>query len=81
MCAKGRRRCACLLEIREEAWTEWTGAETLHDVRACWGRLGGRTTLHRYGRCHFSLLARHRWGDAEASRELSARVTLRRETL
>jgi hypothetical protein len=58
MCAKRRRRCAALLAIREEALQEWFVAETLHDVRACWGRLGGRTTLQRYGRDHFSELAK-----------------------
>jgi hypothetical protein len=60
MCAKGERRCPCLLEIREEALKEWTKAETYHDVVVCWGRLGGRVTLHRYGRGHFSELARRR---------------------
>jgi hypothetical protein len=60
MCAKGERRCPSLLEIREAALKEWTEAETLHDVLACWGRLGGRTTAHRYGRSHFSELARRR---------------------
>ena len=60
MCQKRQRRCAALLEIREEALQEWTGAETLHDVRAAWGRCGGRTTLHRYGRGHFSQLALRR---------------------
>jgi hypothetical protein len=43
-----------------------------------WGRLSGLAVLQRYGQRYFSLLARHRWGDPEASRELSARVTLRR---
>ncbi len=60
MCSKGKRRCSALLAIREEALEEWTVAETLHDVRAAWGRLGGRVTLHRYGRGHFSELARRR---------------------
>jgi hypothetical protein len=63
MCAKRQRRCDVLLRIREEAVEEWCKAETLHDVRSCWGRLGGRTTLHRYGREHFSRVAkasRHR---------------------
>jgi hypothetical protein len=60
MCAKRQRRCAVLLRIREEAVEEWCNAETLHDVRVCWGRLGGRTTLHRYGRGHFSELTRRR---------------------
>jgi hypothetical protein len=58
MCAKRQRRCPALLEIRDEALREWTKAETLEDVRSCWGRLGGRTTLHRYGREHFSELAK-----------------------
>jgi hypothetical protein len=58
MCAKYQRRCPALLAIREEALQEWTRAETLHDVRVAWGRLGGRVTLHRYGREHFAALAR-----------------------
>lgn len=59
MCSrKGQRRCPALLQIREEAVMEWATAETLHDVRACWGRLGGRVTLHRYGREHFAALAK-----------------------
>jgi hypothetical protein len=63
MCAKRQRRCAVLLQIREEALEEWIQAATLHDVRVAWGRLGGRVTLHRYGREHFAMLAkasRHR---------------------
>jgi hypothetical protein len=60
MCAKRQRRCAVLLQIREEALEEWILAETLHDVRVAWGRLGGRVTLHRYGRSHFAELARRR---------------------
>jgi hypothetical protein len=39
---------------------EWTKAERFDQVRSCWGRLGGRTTLHRYGRRHFSELAHWR---------------------
>jgi hypothetical protein len=62
MCAKRQRRCAVLLKVREEALKEWTVAETYSDVCRAWGRLGGRTTLHRYGRQHFSGLARTRWG-------------------
>ena len=50
MCSRKReRRCAVLLQIREEALEEWCKAETLHDVRVAWGRLGGRTLLHRRG--------------------------------
>ena len=60
MCAKYQRRCPELLRLREEALQEWTVAETLHEVRVSWGRLGGRTTLHRYGRAHFSGLARRK---------------------
>jgi hypothetical protein len=63
MCAKRERRCAVLLQLREEALQEWCEAETLHDVRVAWGRLGGRVTLHRYGPEHFAMLAkasRHR---------------------
>lgn len=58
---KYQRRCAALLQLREEAVAEWCKAETLREVRAAWGRLGGRVTLHRYGRCHFSELALRRW--------------------
>jgi hypothetical protein len=58
MCAKHQRRCAVALHLREEALAEWTRAETLSDVRRAWGRLGGRVTLHRYGREHFSELAK-----------------------
>ena len=32
---------------------------------ARWGRRGGRSTLARYGRPYFSLLARFRWGRVE----------------
>lgn len=60
MCKKRQRRCPALLKIRDEALVEWARAETLEDVRRSWGRLGGRTTLHRYGRGHFSRLARRR---------------------
>jgi precorrin-6x reductase len=60
MCAKRQRRCAVLLRIREEALEEWTRAETFEEVCRAWGRLGGRVTLHRYGRDHFSELARRR---------------------
>ena len=60
MCAKRQRRCAVLLQIREEAVEEWTRAETFEEVCRAWGRLGGRVTLHRYGREHFSELARRR---------------------
>lgn len=45
---------------------------------ARWGRRGGLETLRRYGRRHFVLLARHRWGDPEASAELAARMQRRR---
>ncbi len=60
MCQKHQRRCAVLLELREEALEEWTVAETYSDVCRVWGRLGGRTTLHRFGPQHFSELARRR---------------------
>ena len=60
MCAKRQRRCPALLEIRDQALQEWTRAETFEEVRACWGRLGGRVTLHRYGPAHFAEIARRR---------------------
>jgi hypothetical protein len=58
VCRKHARRCPVLLAIREEAFAEWSRAETFEEVRSCWARLGGRTTLHRYGREHFSELAK-----------------------
>jgi hypothetical protein len=58
MCQKRQRRCPVLLQIREEAFEEWNKAETYEQVRACWSRLGGRTTYHRYGSAHYSELAR-----------------------
>jgi hypothetical protein len=61
MCAKRQRRCPALLEIREAAVREWAGAESFEEVRAAWSRLGGRTTLHRYGVEHFRRMARVRW--------------------
>ena len=60
MCQKRQRRCAVVLQIREEALEEWTRAETYSDVCRAWGRLGGRVTLHRFGRGHFAELARRR---------------------
>jgi hypothetical protein len=63
MCAKYQRCCSALLAICEEALEEWARAETVEAVCRAWGRLGGRTTLHRYGREHFAVLAkasRHR---------------------
>jgi hypothetical protein len=79
MCAKRQRRCPELLEIRAEALEEWTEAETLEEVRATWARLGGLVTLHRYGREHFRLLARHRHGDPEALVQLAVRMRRRGE--
>ena len=79
MCAKrGERRCPALLEVREQALCEWAGAESFEEVRAAWSRLGGLTTLHRFGREHFSLLARARWGAPEALPLLAARMANRR---
>jgi hypothetical protein len=60
LCAKRQRRCPALLAIREEALAEWCRAETLHEVRVAWGRLGGKTLLHRRGPAYFSQLARRR---------------------
>jgi hypothetical protein len=60
MCQKRERTCAVALQLREEALQEWASAENLHEVRVAWGRLGGRVVLHRYGRGHFSELARRR---------------------
>ena len=47
---------------------------------ATWGQLGGLTTLYRYGREHFRLLALHRWGDAAALNDLAARTMRRRSS-
>jgi hypothetical protein len=58
MCKKHCRRCPELLAIREEALQEWIRAETFEEVCRVWARLGGRTTLHRYGRGHFAMLAK-----------------------
>jgi hypothetical protein len=60
MCQKRQRRCAVALQLREEALQEWIVAQTYSDVCRAWGRLGGRVTLHRYGRDHFAALARRR---------------------
>jgi hypothetical protein len=60
MCQKRQRRCAVNLAYREEAYKKWARAESLGEVRAAWGRLGGRITLHRYGPGHFAQLARRR---------------------
>ena len=61
MCAKYQRRCPTLLAIREQAVPEWIVAETFEDVQNCWRRLGGLTTLHRYGPEHFRRMAQVRW--------------------
>jgi hypothetical protein len=60
VCQKRQRRGAVALQLREEALEEWTRTETFEEVCRAWGRLGGRVTLHRYGRQHFAELAR-RW--------------------
>jgi hypothetical protein len=60
MCQKRGRRCAALLRLREEALKEWAVAETYEDVCRAWGRLGGRVTLHCYGRQHCANLRRLR---------------------
>ena len=52
-------------------------AETLNDVWACWGPLGGLVTLHRFGCQHFALLAKHRHCDPEAMGLLTARMQRR----
>lgn len=56
MCQKRQHRCPKLLAIREDALQEWITAETFGDVQSTWARLGGRTTLHRYGPEHFRAL-------------------------
>jgi hypothetical protein len=47
-------------------------------MAATWGRLGGLSTFYRYGREHFRLLALHRWGNATALADLTARMERRR---
>ena len=60
------------------ASTVWVGSESIEEVRAAWARLGGLTTLHRYCREHFSLMARSRWGDAEALPLMAMRMAGRK---
>jgi hypothetical protein len=60
VCQKRQRRCPELLRLRDAALMEWCAAETYSDVCRAWGRLGGLTTAHRYGRAHFAALARRR---------------------
>ncbi len=79
MCAKRERHCGTYLALQGAAYAEWEVAETLEAVRAAWGRLGGLATLHRYGREHFSLRARHRHGDVEATVLLYSRMIWRRD--
>jgi hypothetical protein len=79
MCRKYQRHCDELEALADQALQEWAGAETLEAVRACWGRKGGRTTAHRYGRLHFRLLALHRHGDPAALPLLYARMQRRRK--
>jgi hypothetical protein len=78
MCAKRERRCPALVALRESALQEWCEAESFEEVRSAWARLGGLVTLHRYGREHFSLLARVRHGDREARVLLALRSQRRR---
>lgn len=78
MCLKHQRHCGAYLALQEDAYEEWTLAEELEEVRAAWGRFGGRVTAHRFGREHFRLLARHRHGDAEATVLLYSRMIRRR---
>jgi hypothetical protein len=55
MCQKRQHRCPALLHLREQALMEWPTADSYEAVRSCWSRLGGKVTLHRYGREWFSL--------------------------
>ncbi len=77
MCQKHQHRCQARCDMAEEALQQWAVAETLPEVRRAWARLGGRTTLHRYGREHFRLLALHRHGDPQALGLLAARMQRR----
>lgn len=78
MCRKHERHCGAYRALQEAAYEEWEVAEELEDVRRSWGRFGGLVTVHRYGREHFRLLARVRWGDGAALVELAARMDKRR---
>lgn len=78
VCRKRERHCGAYLALQEAAYEEWMIANELEDVRRAWGRMGGLVTLHRYGSTHFHLLARHRWGDVEASELLAVRMHRRR---
>jgi hypothetical protein len=60
VCQERERRCSALLAMREEAFEEWAVAETLHEVRVAWGRLGDRVTLHRDGRGYYAQIDRLR---------------------
>ena len=53
MCQKRQRHCAEYARITDDAYAEWCRAEALEQVRAAWGRMGGRVTAHRYGPDHF----------------------------
>jgi hypothetical protein len=53
-------RCDLWRAYQERAYEEWSEAEELEDVRAAWGRFGGRVTVHRYGREHYGRIARLR---------------------
>lgn len=79
MCRKHQRRCDEISALRDEALAEWCEADSYEAVRACWSRLGGLVTLHRYGPGHFALLARHRHGDPEALGLMAARMRRPRE--
>ena len=68
MCQKRQRRCAVAVQLREEAFEEWTRAETFEEVCRAWSRLGGRTTLHRRGSDWFRELALRRWAKASEVR-------------
>jgi hypothetical protein len=77
MCRKYQRHCPELERRVDEAVRRWARAETYEAVHLAWSALGGQTTLHRYGREHFRLLARHRHGDPEALPLLVARMQSR----
>lgn len=62
-------RCDVWRVLQEQAITEWAEAEELGDVRACWGRLGGKVTLHRHGHQHFSMMGKR---SAQARRGVRA---------
>jgi hypothetical protein len=79
MCRKHQRHCRELEAVAGQTLREWAEADSLEAVRACWGRKGGKTTLHRYGQRFFVLIGRRRHGDPQALGLQAAHMQRRRE--